>query len=106
MLLPLEPLAFCVNCLPAEAAEGAVRELVQAAGTIPVGVYANVGTADAEGHWVQGAAVDPAVYADFASRWLECGAHIIGGCCGTTPQHIGRLKQMLDGRESSRNNVR
>ena len=30
----------------------------------------------------------PAYMADWAGRMLEAGARIVGGCCGTTPQHI------------------
>jgi S-methylmethionine-dependent homocysteine/selenocysteine methylase len=95
-VLPLGPIAVLVNCLPAETAQAAVRELVRAAGGVPVGVYANVGWTDPDGRWVQGDSVDPAVYAARASGWLEAGARIIGGCCGTTPEHIAQLRSMLD----------
>ena len=30
----------------------------------------------------------PKRYAEFADQWKEMGAQIIGGCCGTTPEHI------------------
>ncbi len=30
----------------------------------------------------------PAYFADFALRFVDLGASIIGGCCGTTPDHI------------------
>ena len=30
-------------------------------------------------------------YAIEASKWMENGASIIGGCCGTTPNHIKEL---------------
>lgn len=30
-------------------------------------------------------------------RLLDAGASIIGGCCGTTPAHIGELRSLLDG---------
>jgi 5-methyltetrahydrofolate--homocysteine methyltransferase len=29
---------------------------------------------------------------------LEAGARIVGGCCGSTPEHIRRFRQILDGR--------
>jgi 5-methyltetrahydrofolate--homocysteine methyltransferase len=32
----------------------------------------------------------------------EAGATFIGGCCGTTPQHIASVKQALTGRETTR----
>ena len=34
-------------------------------------------------------------YAAHARSWIEHGARIVGGCCGTTPAHIGRLRALL-----------
>jgi homocysteine S-methyltransferase len=31
---------------------------------------------------------DPAYFARYASRYVELGANLVGGCCGTTPDHI------------------
>ncbi len=95
-VLPFDPVAVLVNCLPAETAGVAVRQLVQAAGPVPVGVYANTGWADTEGHWTEGDSGEPAIYAERASGWIDRGARLIGGCCGTTPAHIAALRQMLD----------
>ncbi|MCB2122820.1 MAG: homocysteine S-methyltransferase family protein, partial [Rhodobacteraceae bacterium] len=37
----------------------------------------------------------PALYADFAMRWVDMGATIIGGCCETTPAHIAEIAARL-----------
>ncbi len=37
----------------------------------------------------------PEAYADFARRWKDTGATIIGGGSGTTPEHIATLKSTL-----------
>ena len=37
----------------------------------------------------------PADLAKYALRFVEAGANIIGGCCGTTPQHIAAMKAAL-----------
>lgn len=34
----------------------------------------------------------------YHDRFLELGVRIIGGCCGTTPAHIGAMKEALAGR--------
>ncbi len=34
--------------------------------------------------------------ADYAIAFCEAGAHIIGGCCGTTPAHIANMRESLD----------
>lgn len=37
----------------------------------------------------------PALYADFAMRWVGMGATIIGGCCETTPAHMAEIARRL-----------
>ncbi len=98
-VLPHDPLAILVNCLPAETAVQAVRDLKKSALSHPVGVYANVGSVDDEGRWTNTDSQVPAVYAEHAQTWLSSGAKVIGGCCGTTPTHIGLLRQLIDARQ-------
>ena len=38
----------------------------------------------------------PELMADYARIAVDCGARIIGGCCGTTPAHIARMRASLD----------
>lgn len=38
----------------------------------------------------------PAYMAEYAGRMLEAGARIVGGCCGTTPEHIRAMRQVVD----------
>lgn len=42
----------------------------------------------------------PLTFAEQASRMAETGAGFIGGCCGTTPDHIRELKNALAGRRA------
>ena len=42
-------------------------------------------------------ALDPQQYLGYAKGWREQGAQIIGGCCGTRPDHIRALKEWLSG---------
>ena len=39
--------------------------------------------------------LDPESYAVHAEDWLEAGATVIGGCCGTRPAHIAKLKELI-----------
>jgi methionine synthase / methylenetetrahydrofolate reductase (NADH) len=41
-------------------------------------------------------AAGPAYFADAVPRFLDAGARIIGGCCGTTPEHIRHMRQAID----------
>jgi methionine synthase I (cobalamin-dependent)/5,10-methylenetetrahydrofolate reductase len=39
---------------------------------------------------------DPDYFGDYALAYCEAGASIVGGCCGTTPQHIAAMRSALD----------
>jgi methionine synthase I (cobalamin-dependent) len=46
--------------------------------------------------WVFEDHADPEAYAESARRWIEdFGVQVIGGCCGTSPEHIRALSQMV-----------
>src|SRR5262249_22281591 len=38
----------------------------------------------------------PAYMADYAARMIAAGARMVGGCCGTTPEHIRAMRRALD----------
>ena len=59
-----------------------------------VGVYAHSGRWK-ESDWVYDGGISEAAYASAASRWLDLGVQVIGGCCGTGPGHIRALDEML-----------
>ncbi len=47
---------------------------------------------------------DPDFFARFARRFLQAGGRVIGGCCGTTPEHvraIARAARMVQAQEIS-----
>ena len=48
----------------------------------------------------------PAYMADYAGRMVDAGARLIGGCCGTTPQHIAAMRVVLDRRRPARPETR
>lgn len=39
--------------------------------------------------------VEPEEFAEVGKKLVEEGAAIIGGCCGTTPEHIRALKEAV-----------
>ena len=90
-----QPAALLVNCIPAESALSMLEELHAAAGEIPFGAYANIGKQEPDGTWIDSDAVDPECYARYAESWLKYGAKLIGGCCGTTPLHIRKMKHLF-----------
>ena len=38
--------------------------------------------------------IDPDRFAEFAERWVNTGAQIIGGCCGLGPEHISAIAHL------------
>ena len=46
-------------------------------------------------------AAEPSYFAQEVPGFLDAGARLIGGCCGTTPEHIAAMRQALD-RETAR----
>jgi len=74
---------------------GIVEEIRKADSEIPVLVHANAGMP----HYHDGQTVfpeSPDEMAVLVPKILAAGANIIGGCCGTTPEHICRVREMVD----------
>ena len=44
----------------------------------------------------------PEYFGGFATQALEVGVRLIGGCCGTTPEHIRAMRRALDAMPTSR----
>jgi S-methylmethionine-dependent homocysteine/selenocysteine methylase len=107
---------YLANCCAPESISAAMPDLVAAAGGRQVGGYANTflpvstdwgayskGKHDAT-DWKSYAAaalplrddLPPEVFAGHAEGWHRCGATVIGGCCGAGPEHIARLRAVLD----------
>lgn len=38
----------------------------------------------------------PEYLGEYAKHYIGAGADVIGGCCGTTPEHIKRMRNMID----------
>ena len=88
-----KPAAFLVNCTPAKHIIPALHQMVGIS-DVPVGAYANIGKAEATFGWEFTHELDPFRYAREAEKWIKSRATIIGGCCGTTPEHISALKHL------------
>ena len=85
-----------INCVPAPMLADQVQHLRQVLpDNIPIAAYGNVGYADEDGGWVSTDAVKPNRFAEYAMQWVDSGASIIGGCCGTTPKTIASIQSKL-----------
>jgi S-methylmethionine-dependent homocysteine/selenocysteine methylase/SAM-dependent methyltransferase len=78
--------ALLINCLPVDHVPGMLPWLRDFT-DLPLGVYPNLGYLAGD-RWRFDETVGPKEYAELALQWREEGAQIIGGCCGTTPDHV------------------
>ncbi|NEW05454.1 bifunctional homocysteine S-methyltransferase/methylenetetrahydrofolate reductase [Paenibacillus sp. SYP-B3998] len=63
---------------------------------VPFSAFPNAGLPDyVDGHYTY--AATPEYFAESALRFADLGARIIGGCCGTTPEHIAAVARALSG---------
>lgn len=99
-ILPLRPAAIGLNCVPPTGLTLNLRALCAAIDLIltrtrlprpEIAAYAHICNADPLPGWSHTESCDPRTYWDHARAWVEIGASIIGGCCGTTPEHISML---------------
>jgi len=42
----------------------------------------------------------PQMMADYVPQWLEAGAQILGGCCGTSPEHLREIAARVKGQKN------
>jgi homocysteine S-methyltransferase len=93
---PLGADVLGVNCTRLGAIEAALSALAAAAPGVPRAAYANIGQEDPVLGW-DSSECPPAAYAQAARGWLASGVRLIGGCCGTLPEHVAALRKVIDG---------
>ncbi|HRN51251.1 MAG TPA: homocysteine S-methyltransferase family protein [Anaerolineales bacterium] len=91
---PHGPAFIGINCTAAPYLHNALHEL-RTATSLPISAYANPSETEDYINWDPTAAEQPEGYAEFARQWLADGSTLIGGCCGTTPEHIAYLKEII-----------
>jgi S-methylmethionine-dependent homocysteine/selenocysteine methylase len=107
---------FLCNCCAPESISAAIPALVSVGAGKKIGGYANTflpvatdwgayGNAKLDAtDWKSYAAsalplrddLSPKAFAGHARQWLQGGANVLGGCCGAGPEHIARLRSVLD----------
>jgi 5-methyltetrahydrofolate--homocysteine methyltransferase len=75
---------------------GVARAIREADKNIPLIIQANAGLPE----YVDGKTIfreSPEMMASFVPELIKTGVNIIGGCCGTTPEHIRGMRRMTEG---------
>lgn len=89
--------AVGVNCV----APGFVPSLLADAGSVtdkPLVAYPNAGEHWSDDHGWHGPRAAADAWPQWAERFVAAGAKLVGGCCRTTPEHIGALAHWRDQR--------
>lgn len=72
-----------------------VRRMARVTG-LPLAAYPNSGFPEyVDGRYIYRAT--PEYFAAMSVEMVEAGAALVGGCCGTTPEHIRRIAERLNG---------
>nr|WP_321460505.1 homocysteine S-methyltransferase family protein [uncultured Vibrio sp.] len=109
-LLETKSAGIFFNCSVPEVIEQALQDvnqvLVRTGRDLTVGVFANSFTPIKSDHQANDTIQElrhfsPQEYLEFAKRWYQLGATIIGGCCGIEPAHIKALAAWGESDEES-----
>ncbi len=105
-LSPLGVQAVGANCSvgPSPLYE-VLEQMAPAAGGLALSIQPNAGLPSRIGERLIYLS-SPAYMAEYAGRMVDAGARIVGGCCGTTPQHIAAMREVLDLKSPTRREVR
>lgn len=93
-ILDKNPLAVGFNCLRSDVFDKIYRKVKF---NFNWGVYLNLGG----GNYIDSkitTAISPNLYAKIMNRYLPQKPSFIGGCCGSNPNHIKKLRQLIDGK--------
>jgi methionine synthase I (cobalamin-dependent)/5,10-methylenetetrahydrofolate reductase len=71
------------------------EQMLPEAGGLPVAIQPNAGLPSRLGERLIYLS-SPSYMADYAARMIAAGVRMVGGCCGTTPEHIRAMRQALD----------
>ena len=71
-----------------------LEQMLPEAAGLPVVIQPNAGLPSRVGERLMYLS-SPAYMADYAARMIVAGARMVGGCCGTTPQHIRAMREAV-----------
>lgn len=101
----IDPLGVLVNCCLPERISDAMPVLASSSYAI-CGGYANGftrvpqdwmldGDKESDGRLTLRDDLSPTNYVQFVKQWLDMGANLVGGCCGTTAEHTAAIAAQL-----------
>jgi len=97
-LAGLDPVAVGVNCSLGPQTVLAGLESMRAATDRPLTAQANAGMPNVSTGRLVYPNASPEYFGEYAAHALQLGAVLIGGCCGTTPEHVAAIRRAVSER--------
>jgi methionine synthase I (cobalamin-dependent)/5,10-methylenetetrahydrofolate reductase len=72
-----------------------LEQMLPVADGVPIVIQPNAGLPTRIGERLMYLS-SPHYMAEYAGRMIDAGARGVGGCCGTTPQHVAAMREVLD----------
>ena len=73
-----------------------VASLLREATDLPIWIKSNAGLPEVGPDGKTSFPMGPEAFAAFVPKLVDAGANFIGGCCGTTPEHIKQVRRAVD----------
>ena len=89
--------AVGLNCSTGPDQLEAVVSAMKAVAAVPVIVKPNAGLPTIDDKGMAHYSMAPDYYVECMKKLVACGANIVGGCCGTTPEYIEKLAKAVKG---------
>jgi 5-methyltetrahydrofolate--homocysteine methyltransferase len=87
-IAPLGVAAIGANCGKSlDAMEQIIKEMAAQKTAVPLWIKPNAGLPRMDGD-IARYDTSPATMAEYAARYIQAGAQIVGGCCGNSPAHV------------------
>jgi homocysteine S-methyltransferase len=97
-LAGVDPVAVGVNCSLGPQTVLAGLESMRAATDLPLTAQANAGMPNVSTGRLVYPNASPEYFGEYAAHALQLGAVLIGGCCGTTPEHVAAIRRAVSER--------
>lgn len=95
---PFDPVAVGVNCsLGPQSVLHGIEQMRTATG-LPLTAQANAGLPNVSTGRLVYPNASPEYFGEYAAHAIALGAAVIGGCCGTTPDHVAAIRRAVSER--------
>jgi S-methylmethionine-dependent homocysteine/selenocysteine methylase len=96
--------AFLINCSLPDQIEAALPLVLNSGAASRYGAYPNAGLSDPFSDTALDACLSPTEFAEILLSWHKAGLTVLGGCCGSGPQHIAELTRQIKGEKHENHN--